>query len=492
MKRILPSGFITNLASRLWNSPTVATWGSFASRSLNLVVILPLALNRFSAEEIVVWSLLSSVIGLQILADVGFGSTFTRAIAYALGGASDLKDFRDPTAIKGDGQPDWEVVKHICSTMRGIYNRLTFAWVCVISILGTWALIKPITATSDSQDAWLAWGFVIVTSAITLRGNLYSAYLQGVNQITLLRRWEILTSLASVMTSFLVLLLGGGLAMLVIANQGWFIINVLRDRWLCFVVEQGRFKQSKDTLVDPTVMAAVWPSAWRSGLGIFMTSGLVQASNFFYAQVGTAAGVASYLVALRLIQAVSQFSQAPFYTRIPLLARLRSEGKLQEQVVVAQRGMRLAYWSYAAGFIGIGIGAGPILNLVGSKATFVSPLLWALLGIGLLAERYGAMHLQLYSTTNHIIWHIASAGYGIIYLTVCLLLFKVIGVYTYPIGLIAGYIGFYSWYSAKHSYQAFQLNFWKFERDTFFAPLTLVVAYILISICYYSINHELY
>ncbi|NJO31642.1 MAG: hypothetical protein HC874_31865 [Richelia sp. SL_2_1] len=174
---------------------------------------------------------------------------------------------------------------------------------------------------------------------------------------------------------------------------------------------------------------------------------------------------------------VSQFSQAPFYSKLPVLAKLRSEGNLEQQVNVAKRGMVLAYWSYVVGFIGLGIFATPLLKLIGSNAEFVSPVLWGLMGLSIFAERYGAMHIQLYSTTNHIIWHVANGVSGVIYLAVSLALFNQIGVYAFPVGTLAGYLGFYCWYSAMHSYRAFGLKFWEFERMTMIMPLVVILIY---------------
>ena len=101
-----------------------------------------------------------------------------------------------------------------------------------------------------------------------------------------------------------------------------------------------------------------------------MSYGLVQISGVIYAQFGSASGVASYLLALRLMQTISQFSQAPFYSKLPLLAKLRSEGNLEQQVNVAKRGMLLAYWTYLAGFIGLGVLATPLLRLIGRNVVF--------------------------------------------------------------------------------------------------------------------------
>ena len=73
------------------------TWSSFLARSLSLILVVPLILTHFSTEEIALWYLFSTIIGLQMLADVGFSPTFSRIIAYGVGGlsTSELKDLRN-------------------------------------------------------------------------------------------------------------------------------------------------------------------------------------------------------------------------------------------------------------------------------------------------------------------------------------------------------------------------------------------------------------
>ena len=467
-----------------WNSPTFMTWGSFFTRSISLIIVLPLILTRLSTEEIALWYLFSTVIGLQMLADVGFSSTFSRVIAYGMGGLNtfQIKDLRNVKQSNISNEPNWETIEKICLIMQVVYLRLTIISTILLCSLGTWALIKPISTIVNVTSGWIAWGIILLASTINLRGNIYKSYLQGVNQIALLRRWEILSSLGAIATSFIVLLLGSGLLALVIANQGWLVLNILRNRWLCRTIENRNFEQfTRKEIdfdsIDPIVFQAVWSSAWRTGLGAFMSYGLVQLSGIIYAQVGEASGVASYLLALRLIQMVSQFSQAPFYSKLPTLAKLRSEGNLNHQIIIAKRGMLFAYWTFVAGFIGLGIFASPLLVVIGSNVKFVNPLLWGLMGLGIFAERYGSMHINLYSTTNHIINHFANGFSGLIYLVFSLTLFKQIGIYAFPIGTLAGYLGFYCWYSAKHSYQALGLNFWAFESSVMIPPLAVILIY---------------
>jgi hypothetical protein len=468
------------LFSLIWQSPTLMTWGSFGTRLLSVIVVLPLILNRFSTSEISLWYLLSTMIGLQLLADAGFVQTFSRLIAFAMGGAElrELKDMRNCPEMREKRQPRWETISQIVGTMRVIYLRVALGSFFLLIIFGTWALFKPVNETANITHSWIAWGVILATTtAVLLFGNRYSAYLQGTNQIALLRRWEMLTALGGIVTSFLVLIFGGRLLALVIANQTWTVLNIVRDRWLCRSMENGRFRRFTVSTINKDVFEAAWPSAWRSGLGVFMSYGLIQLSGVMYAQIESPAAVASYLLALRLIQAASQFSQAPFYTKLPVLATLRAQGNVTQQIKIAKRGMLLAYWTYIAGFLFLGFFATPILDLIHSNAKFVSPSLWALLGLAIFVERYGAMHIQLYSTTNHIIWHIANGVSGAIYVFVSLLLFPKIGVYAFPIGMLAGYVGFYSWYSASHSYRAFDLSFWRFERTTGLVPLSIMLSY---------------
>jgi VIT1/CCC1 family predicted Fe2+/Mn2+ transporter len=98
-----------------------------------------------------------------------------------------------------------------------------------------------------------------------------------------------------------------------------------------------------------------------------------------------------------------------------------------------------------------------------------------LLGVGYFAERYGAMHLQLYSITNHIVWHTVTAWTGSIFLIVSFLLIKTQGYLAFPIAKIVAYLGFYSWYCAKYSYKKFSINFLRYESQVLMMPVIVFI-----------------
>ncbi len=454
------------------------TWLSVGTRALSVLVVLPLLLTRFTAEEVAVWYVLVTMIGLQQLADLGFAPTFVRVIAYAMGGSSTLKDLRGRVEARSEG-PRWDSVHRIWVTMRSVYARLTVGSLVLFSLLGTVGVRRPIESLADPTSGWLAWGVVVLAFGITLHGNAYSAYLQGVNQIALLRRWESYASIAAMITSVVVLLLGGRLLALVISHQTWAVVNVIRNRWLATQVEGGRLRRFLGTGTDREVMDAVWGSAIRSGIGVIFSRGVIISSGLIYAQVADAAALAGYLVAFRVAQMLMDFSNAPFYSKLPLLATLRSQGKDAEQALVAARGMQLSYWSFVIGAITVGMVASAGLRWIGSSVHWVTPSLWAMLSIAFFVERFGAMHLQLYSTTNHIIWHLANGISGTVYLVVSTTLLSPLGVFAFPVGILVGYLSFYSWYAPWSVYKSFTFDFWRFQRRTVLAPAVVMLLFVI-------------
>ena len=208
--------------------------------------------------------------------------------------------------------------------------------------------------------------------------------------------------------------------------------------------------------------------------------GSVQATGILVAQLATAPQTASYLLALRLIQTVSQFSQAPFYTKIPTLAKLRAQGEISLLLHTARTGMRYSYLTFLAGFFTLAIFAEPILMYINSNVDYVGRLFWTVLGIAIFAERYGAMHIQLYSITNKIIWHIANGVTGVLLILFSILLYGKLGLYAFPISILLSNLFFYSWYSASHSYKEYNLKFLDFEMRAMLPPAISLTFYLCI------------
>ena len=250
--------------------------------------------------------------------------------------------------------------------------------------------------------------------------------------------------------------------------QFWVVFNAVRNRLLM----KHRCPQlmAAPVRADPAVLRVLWPATWRSGVGVFMSQGIVQASGVIFSQVGAPSEVAAYLLALRVMTVVSQFATAPFYSKLPELAKLQMRQQRTTQVALAQRGMRLAHWTCVIGAGVVALVAQPLLDQIGSRTAFVSPVVWALMCLAFFAERFGAMHLQLYSITNHIVWHIANGVAGSLMIGLSLALFPALGLNALPLGMLLAYAGFYCVYSFRKSSRSFGFTLFGFERGVSLLP----------------------
>ncbi len=475
---------ITVLVLKIWNSSTVMTWLSLLSKSLGLVLVTPLVLSRFSDSEIAFWLLIASALALLNMADLGFSTTFVRFLAYAKGGMKkqDIPevssgDIFEISSVLENRDTDWSFVNAIFSNMK-----FTYRWLALLSamlmLFSTFLMFKPISLLENQYRGWLAWGVVLVSSGFFLQGTIYNSFLQGMNKVAVAMRVSAVFGLLTVLSNFTVLILGGDILALVLSNQIGVLAGLLGSYILCHKVENSAFASfDKKARYDFKIFGFVWGSAWKSGVGVFMSFGVQQIANLVIGQKDDSAEVASFLLAFMLIRQISQFSQAPFYSKIPLLAQLYVKKDFDAILRFARNSMGLTYLLIFTGALVIAATSDAILNFIGSDVSFVPNKIWFILLLSILVERYGAMHIQLYSISNKIIWHIANGISGLIFIAVFFLGFEGYGYMAFIFAMLASNIGFYSWYSANHSYKILKTNFWTFDKYPF---LLIIVINILL------------
>ncbi|WP_128548354.1 lipopolysaccharide biosynthesis protein [Larkinella soli] len=470
------------LLNRLWNSPTITTWMSFLSRSFNVTVIIPLVLNRLSTGDINLWYLFATVLGLQVLLDAGFGSAFVRIIAY---GTVGLKNFSNLKAGVNEedrsGEFDEGYIKNTYQIMKKIYVYIAAAAFVILITIGSIGFLTPISESSDHFIGWATWIFFSLSLPLVLYGNVYVNLLQGTQNIPLVRRWDTLFNLLNTCTSIVLLVLFPNVFLIVVINQVWLIIATIRNYYLTIRKYPFLKEKASDLTIQKEIRKNVIPSAVKSGVGILMSQGIIQTSGFFYAKLATPAELASFLTGLYFIQVIRNFAQAPFYSRLPEFATYTGLGELNTLKKVAKRSMFQVYLTYTLIFLVFGLFSGPVLAMIHSKVSFPDQKLWGLLGLAFLIDRYGAMHLQLYSTTNHIIWHVLNGVTGVLMIVLALLLYPLIGVYGLPLSMVLGYALFYSWYAPYKSYKLIRTNFWEFEWNSFLPYLICLLLFIVLN-----------
>lgn len=461
------------LATRLrtlGDSATFMTWLNIAARMSGMLVVLPIILNRFSAADVSLYYLFASIVSLQLMTASGFVPTLSRFYSFVLSGArlSDLLASRHGQKLhsKFEGSVCVETLLNLKQSMAVGYNRL-LAWTTPICILlGSLALQKPVSNSDNSTEAWLAWSVICLVSPMVLLSTQYSALLQGANKVALDQRWSALFVLMGSLSGFIVVLCGGGLLALVVSNQLWQIVGYLRLRWLSRKILKDYTGQDlpKNGSYHPDFLRAVWPASWRSLVGVFSSNGISTSLGLVFAQFLAPGPLAELLLAVRVMTLIAEISRAPFYSKIPTFNQLRAQGNVDQLVRVASRAMRVAYILFTLGIATTPLVAKIALPLIGSEVGFPSEGFWFLLGAAFLVERMGAMHVQLYSTTNHIIWHWLNGLTGLIWIILLYVLIPNYGLHAYPISMIASYLLCYSSVGTWYSLRSIDVTFWKFER----------------------------
>lgn len=469
----------TALIHRAWASPTLTTWMSLTVRLSSALIILPWVMRQYTPEEVAVWLLLSTIFGLLLMLDMGLAPTFSRLFAYTRGGASldtiALISRADRPLSEASPNATQDDAPRIFGTLRWIYPRMALALVLLFAAAGTWALAGPIAQCPQPQQMWGAWAIVLVASYGSFLGNAYSTTLQGFNQVAAQRRLEVATGVAQVASCAAVLALGGPMWLMVAAHQAWLVLGGLFNRMLLRAT--CRHLWDAPRAFDAKVLQVMWPATWRSGVGVLMSHGLIQLSGVVYGQMVPARELASYLLALRVMTLISQVAQAPFYSRLPHLATLHAQGARAQLLALAGQGMARAQWLLVAGGLVVMLFSDSMLRWAGSQVPFVSTAVWKLMCLAYLVERLGAMHLQLYSLTNHIVWHIANGVTGLLMVAAVSLLYPHWGLISLPAGMLLAYAGFYAPYAARLSSRSFGLTLWRFEgRITLPALATLAIA----------------
>jgi hypothetical protein len=471
---------LRNKFKEAWNSPTLNTMFSFVSKPLSFIVVLPLILNRFTAEEIALWYLFGLIASFQSIADFGFDNTFVRVISYAMGGAKDIREYdKENTERIVNDSPNKELLKSIVGVMSIVYKWL-FLVIFMLLIATTYFIQDNILKLNDPMEGWVGWWIIISVTSLNFYGRKYSNFLFGLNKVALVRRVEGFYSLMGIFASFIVLILDGSFMMLVIVNQVWMLNNIIRNWYLARSVNEGLYKSVKSNKFNSSIFWKIWKPSWRGGVSSLCSQGVVIFSGILYSSYALNSSLlAEYLLTLKFYSVIKGFSQAPFYSKIPNLAKLRSQGRIDEWMQKAKRGMTIGNYLMVFGIVGFGFFGKYFFELIQSSVTFPQPKLWGLMGLAYFLHRYGAMHTQLYMTTNKVNNHISDTIAGLIFIVSSVIMFPYLDVYSFPLGMILGYGLFYCEYAAYYSYKNITISFWKFELLPSLIPFAGIVFYLM-------------
>ena len=464
----------------IFESATLNTWMSLAVRMGGMLILLPLVLASFTVETVLVWQLQASILTMLVWIDFGLTPTFARFFALARGRATfgQLRQGANTVICVGD---DRKIeVPTLIGTLVVINTIMALLGVVLVALVGTWAIRNPILNLNLPYVGWIAWGLTLAGVPLMIMNGVNSSIIIGANKITTLRRIEILVGLCQVISNCLVMLIISNLAILAASNIFWTGVGFVTNRF--FALQAMRAEGWERGRPQWDYVQLAWATCWRSGVGILLSTGLIQGSGMVIPHLTSTEAAAGYLLILRLVTLASQISQAPFYSRLPAMTKSFAEGDRASTIQMAEIGMSSSFWTLTICLLGMLFAVPPFLVFLGSSVQMPDQTIAILMSFAFFAERYGAMHMHLYTLSNHVIWHVVNGLTGTIAVIVCVTIWPAMNVLSIPIGLFFAYSFFLCPTISSMTFKFFQLTRLQFEWRTTFFPFLALLLGILISI----------
>jgi hypothetical protein len=473
---------VKELVRRSWNSPTLMTWGNLLSSSGKLLIFTPLVLVTYNVDEIAFWYLLLTVNSFVVVVDFGFYPTFSRIISFVFHGLSDISDISDKSKISSDGKPAWGFMEKVYGTINATYFFLSFAVVIVI-ILGSYTSINTvIERTSEQATLWTAYGVFLLSVVLAFFARRSDTIIIGTNHVALINRWNIINNLANSFSSILIVYCGLGIEWLAYNQLFFSVLLIIRNYYLEINICEGRFKKFKLFNFNFNIFKWVWVPTWKSGVGILASTGLTQVTGLVYTTMSTSAELASYLITLKLVTTISTFSQAPFYSKIPVFSGLRVRNQISELSDKSRSAMFKALAVFVFGISFLFFFGDYLLLLIGSNTALESPTFIVFMAFIWFFERHHAMHAQIYSTTNKIPFYKMLIISGTINICLMYLLVPKIGVWGFPTSLAIANLVINNWWNVKISLESINQKFFPFFKKSAMWPLIVLILLALFKI----------
>jgi O-antigen/teichoic acid export membrane protein len=369
MLSMLP--YKTHLFKIAWNSPTLTAWGNMGTQSLRLVLVLPLVLKQFTEVEVAAWLLFSSLAFLGVLLSEQVTTFFSRMVALGMGGAEDLSPVMPGDKPRGSGTPNWSVVRRTYGTVGTLSLGVAAFGTLTTFIVGLFSLLPLLDGAPESRAIWGAFLTILSTQAILYVFKKYSIALRGMNYVALTNRWNAFFGIFSTLAGASALLMGAGILILAVIMQAFQLVGVFRFWYLLHYVAEPRFRKFPAFRWDQDIIRWASIPLVKAMVQTVANKGSLKISTIFVARYGDPSQVASFLLAVRLLETLGQFAFAPFSSKVPKFARMLAAGDvsdLRRRVIGA---LKISQWLLVLGSLCIAFLIEPFLRLIGSEVEFV-------------------------------------------------------------------------------------------------------------------------
>ncbi len=455
----------------VWESPVFMTWASFLARMITFLGVLPLILNRYSVEEVALWYSIVGIIVMGRYIESGFGVTLQRIYSYLKPSSSHALGEVIDKSIAIDTDLKKMPIRAVHGIGQRVYALLALFYLLYFSLVSVLFAAPIATSLGELNKFIIAVSLIGVFQALGLFSRKYEVYLSGSGQLAQCQRVMAFVSIIVITFLFVAMYVGLDFYVLMVISQLNPLFRIIVLRRLIKSRGNSIYKDSIFGEADSKIWEVLWESSWRSGLGGFIGGAVVNFIPMAIAAFVDPRVGASYLVGIRVLSAISEFSNAPFYAHLPTMNNLRANGKIDILIKYAQKGVQRSLLVFNCAILFVTLIGANVLNKIKNEVDFPTGVLWFLMTLAFFTQRYGAMHLQVYTTTNKVVWHWVNLIDAIVAVILIVCLFDSLGIIAFPLSMIIASLISYLPISLKLSLNSLNQSWWAFEKRGVVLPI---------------------
>lgn len=447
------------------------TWANHITIFAHGILVTPLIIIMFSKDEISVWYLLQTLMGLGMLADAGFGYTLSRAVAFFFAGATSLpKNHREYNQnLEHQDHINFDKLNKLLSTANRIYIIISLILIGIIVPVGIAVMWNVMTITGHNLFLWLAFGVTMATNYVILQKVKWSAFMTGTQRVGELYRFHTFVGLIKIVGFSLILTLHPDIFLLSIymfvecAIENLYIRHKV-NKWFT----DNNIKRKNLLYFDKEIFNSLWSATWRLGLTTWGNYFTVYGTSLIISQVKDTTLIANFLFTQKILTFGQRIAEAPFYANVPRIYGLMARKNNQQSKHEISKQIFLTIGMLCLGFAFIGIMGNSILSFLDVDIRFVQGMIYFILALSIFLDSHSTIQGTVYISTNHVPFMIPSLVSGFFMIVIgfwALPLYGLLGVVItrFLIGLCVD-----NWYS---TYLSLRLLKWPFK--TYLADISI-------------------
>lgn len=294
-------------------------WG-YLSQFFNMassLLLLPFILYFMTTEDVGLWYVFVSIIGLIQLLEFGFLPTVSRYISYVYSGAQNIELDKVPD-YEVDRGINIELLSGIIFSAKKIYGWVSILALLLLTIAGS-VYISTLEYSGDRALVYSSWIIYGAAAIVIFYFGYYSSILKGRGDQTKLNKSIVLSKLSNIIITIPLLYAGFGLLAIALGVLMSAIVDRILVRFFVFdkcaleTIEAFKIKSAKD------YTSVIWGNAKLMGLvqlGNFLT---VRSSVLIVSSVIGLEAAATYGFTLQITSVAVIVASMYFGLQLPLM-----------------------------------------------------------------------------------------------------------------------------------------------------------------------------